>query len=105
MKNVKQLLMMLLLTISFGSIAQKKEDKRTMEWRYEAQCAGVGSDSDFLIKIYTCTTKKNLPMEQAKKNAVHAVLFKGYPANSEFQCSSQYPMYVCLLFFGLLNQN
>lgn len=92
MKKVKQLLVMLLLTIGFVSNAQKKEDKRTMEWRYEAQCAGIGSETDYLIKVYTYSTKKNLAMEQAKKNAVHAVLFKGYPANSQFGCSSQNPM-------------
>lgn len=92
MEKIKQIWVVLLLVIGFVSSAQKKEDKRTMEWRYEVQCAGIGSETDYLIKVYTYSTKKNLPMEQAKKNAVHAVLFKGYPANSEFGCSSQSPM-------------
>jgi hypothetical protein len=91
-KNVKLLMVVLLVAISYVSNAQKKEDKSTMEWRYEVQCAGIGSETDYLIKVYTYSTKRNLPMEQAKKNAIHAVLFKGYPANSEFGCGSQSPM-------------
>lgn len=78
----------LLFTCVFVN-AQKKEDKRTMEWRYEIQCAGIGTDGYYLIKIFTYSTKRNLPMEQAKKNAVHGILFKGFPADKSSGCGTQ----------------
>lgn len=91
MKTLKIFLILLFLT-GLSSNAQKKEDQRTMEWRYEIECAGIGADGTYLLKVYTYSKKKNLPMEQAKKNAVHAVLFKGFPGNNPTRCYTQKPI-------------
>jgi hypothetical protein len=81
------------LIISIIGYAQKKEDKRTMEWRYEVECAGVAGDGSYLVKVYTFSKKSaNFPYEQAKKNAIHAVLFKGIPSNRETGCAGQKPI-------------
>lgn len=92
MKTIKFLLTLVILLSSLLSSAQKKEDKRTMEWRYEIECAGIGADGSYLLKVFTYSKKKNLPMEQAKKNAVHAVLFKGFPGNNDTRCYTQKPI-------------
>ncbi len=80
------------LFLSIVSNAQKKEDARTMEWRYEIECAGIGKDGYYLIKVFTYSKKKNLPMEQAKKNAVHGILFKGFSGNDQTGCYTQKPI-------------
>lgn len=92
MKTIKFFLTTAFLFATFFLNAQKKEDKRTMEWRYEIECAGIGADGTYLLKVYTYSKKKNLPMEQAKKNAVHAVLFKGFPGNNDTRCYTQKPI-------------
>jgi hypothetical protein len=91
MKKVKFITCVIFLLIGFASYAQKKEDKRTMEWRYEIDCAGIGKEGYFLVKIFTYSNKKNLPMEQAKKNAVHGILFKGFSGGAN-GCYSQSPI-------------
>ena len=66
MKNqLKITLIAIFCTVSLYS--QKKEDKRTVEWRYEIECAGVAQEGYYLVKCYTYTKEKNLKMEQAKK--------------------------------------
>lgn len=92
MKKIKFITCFVFILISFLSNAQKKDDKRTMEWRYEVECAGIGTDGTYLLKVFTYSSKKNLPMEQAKKNAVHAVLFKGFPGNKDTGCYTQKPI-------------
>ena len=92
MKLKKILSIAILFLFVFSAKAQKKEDKRTMEWRYEIECAGIGADGTYLIKVFTYSKKKNLPMEQAKKNAVHAILFKGFPGNNATRCYTQKPL-------------
>jgi hypothetical protein len=92
MRTIRLFFTSVFLLLTFFSNAQKKEDKRTMEWRYEIECAGIGADGAYLLKVFTYSKKKNLPMEQAKKNAVHAVLFKGFPGNNETRCYTQKPI-------------
>ncbi len=60
------------------AFANKKMDKETMTWRYEVQDLGkVAKDgkSD-IFKIWTYAKKDNQALNQAGKNAVHAVIFK-----------------------------
>jgi hypothetical protein len=91
MKNqLKTVLIAIFCTVSLYS--QKKEDRRTMEWRYEIECAGVAQEGYYLVKCYTYTKEKNIKMEQAKKNAIHGVLFKGFSGNSTNGCSTVKPL-------------
>jgi hypothetical protein len=72
--------------------SQKKEDKRTMEWKYEIECAGVAPEGFYMVKAFTYSDKKKLNMEQAKKNAVHGVLFKGFAGNTGIGCATVKPL-------------
>lgn len=73
-------IVILSLFISFTASAQakKKADKDTENWRYEIECVSTGAAGTYLIKVWSYSKKPNVAMEQAKKNAVHGVIFKGF---------------------------
>ncbi len=59
--------------------AKKKVDKETMAWRYEVEDLGkIGKQGTAMFKVWTYAKKKDVALMQAAKNAVHAVVFKGY---------------------------
>lgn len=97
MKNslsVFGLLLMLMLTTvtSISGQARKKADQATEEWRYELQCTGVGVDGTKLVKVFSYSKKATVAIEQAKKNAVHGLIFKGFAGNSAARCPSAPPL-------------
>lgn len=49
-------------------------------YNYEVECMGTGMDGTQLIKVWGYGRKSDDAIEQAKKNAVHAVIFKGITA-------------------------
>lgn len=89
MKNTL-LLLLFISTISMFGQARKKADIDTKEWRYEIQCAGVGHDGTYLVKVWSYSKKGNVAIEQAKKNAVHGVIFKGFTGGDG--CAAQKAM-------------
>lgn len=69
------------LLISISSIfsqGQRKADKDTENWRYEIEAVGVGSQGTYQIKVWSYSKVAETAIEQAKKNAVHGVIFKGF---------------------------
>jgi len=87
------LLVIVLLSFTFSGKAQarKKADKDTEQWRYEIECSGEGVQGTYLIKVWSYSKKPHVAIDQAKKNAVHGIIFKGYPGGSGQQCQSQKP--------------
>jgi hypothetical protein len=79
-KNV----MFALLVVCFGFTAnsqvgkQNKADRQTVEWRYELEGMGTGANGTYLVKVWSYSKSANIAMEQAKKNAVHGIIFKGF---------------------------
>ena len=84
---------MLVVFSSQFSSAQKKRklDKDTEKWRYEIECAGVGVQGTYLVKVWTYSESPKLAIEQAKKNAVHAIIFRGFSGGTG-RCPSQLPL-------------
>ena len=62
--------------------ASKKADKDTREWRYEVEAVQQGVQGTYLIKVWSYSKKPEVAIEQAKKNAVHGIIFKGYTGTS-----------------------
>lgn len=87
MKKIFFLLVVMLTATSFGQ-AKKKADKATEEWRYEIECAGIGTDGTYLIKVWSYSKKPTIAITQAKKNAVHGIIFKGFAGGAQ-GCNSQ----------------
>jgi len=72
------IMLLFLLTISVG--AQSRKNKKMagyMIGNYEVECMGTGMDGTQLIKVWGYGKKPEKAVYQAKKNAVHAVIFKG----------------------------
>lgn len=70
---------------SYGFRKKKKADKETVQWRYEVEAAGTGVQGTYQIKVWTYSRYPETAVEQAKKNAVHAVIFKGFPSKGRIE--------------------
>lgn len=79
--NITLSLLFVLLVVPFTNWAQskKKADKDTYEWRYEIEAYGAGVEGTYQIKVWTYSKSPETAIEQAKKNAVHGIIFKGFP--------------------------
>lgn len=75
------IILMLAVFVLAGSLnAQTKKQKKMAGYlisNYEVECMGTGMDGTQLIKVWGYGKKPENAVYQAKKNAVHAVMFKG----------------------------
>jgi hypothetical protein len=77
MKTFKiTLLIGVFVLFSVSGNGQKKNNPAAY-YSYEVECMGTGMDGTQLIKSWGYGKKPNDAIEQAKKNAVQAVMFKG----------------------------
>ncbi|MCR5504693.1 MAG: hypothetical protein K6E94_03895 [Elusimicrobiaceae bacterium] len=76
-------------TACFAS-SKSKADKDTKQWRYDIECAGTGTAGTYLVKVWSYSKKQATATNQAVKNAVHGVIFKGVAGGSG--CASQRPL-------------
>ena len=65
-------------TVNAQAIAKNKANKDTEKFRYEIECVSVGATGSYLVKVWSFSKKADVAIEQAKKNAVHGVIFKGF---------------------------
>lgn len=87
------LALLAITTFGFAQSArkQRKADEATKAWRYEIECAGIGKDGTYLIKVWSYSKNATIATTQAKKNAVHGVIFKGFSGGGQ-GCTSQRPL-------------
>ncbi len=80
-KLYQVIILVAIFTIPNYSIGQskKKANKDTAEWRYEIEAVGTGTQGTYQIKVWSYSKKPETAIEQAKKNAVHGIIFKGFP--------------------------
>ena len=83
--------LVLMTSITLFAQKQKKADTATKEWRYDIECAGIGNDGTFLIKVWSYSKKPSIAINQAKKNAVHGIIFKGFAGGGQ-GCVAQKPL-------------
>jgi hypothetical protein len=74
------LLLVLIIGLCSAANAQynRKANRDTREWRYEIEAMGTGVQGTYLIKVWTYSQRPNVAIEQAKKNAVHGIIFRGF---------------------------
>ena len=82
--------MLLLSTFFAFSQKDKKANKDTKIWRYELEAVQQGTAGTYLIKVWSYSKKPDIAIEQAKKNAVHGIIFKGYSGVGAVQ--GQHPL-------------
>lgn len=64
---------------SFADNKQKKLNQDTERFRYDIEYC-QNTDGFVLVKVWSYSKKADLAVAQARKNAVHGVLFRGYTA-------------------------
>ena len=80
---------------------RKVTEERTRNWQYESECfESGGAGSSYLIQVTSYVGDVRLALNQAKKNAIHAVLFKGVSGNN-LGCTAKEP----LIKNGVYNDN
>ena len=80
---------------------RKVTEDRTRNWQYESICSeSGGTGSSYLIEVTSYVGDVRLALNQAKKNAIHAVLFKGVSGNN-LGCTAKEP----LIKNGVYNDN
>jgi len=60
------------------STSKQTAEKYTKQWRYEIEPVAVGTKGSYLIKVWSYSKNQSVAAEQAKKNAVHGVVFRGF---------------------------
>lgn len=84
MRNL--IVLLFTIVIPFAGMAQSKKKKELAGWtssNYEVECMGTGMDGTQLVKVWGYGKKPDDAILQAKRNAVHAVVFKGIYAGKE----------------------
>ena len=72
------------LCLNVTAQSQRKADKQTAQWRYELQAAvGQAAEGSALVRVWTYSSKPTIAEGQAGKNAVHGIIFKGYPSSMD----------------------
>lgn len=96
---MKRIFLSIMIVLTASSLfaqkkAKKEADLNTAKWRYEIQCAGIGLDGTYLIKVWSFSKNPDVAIEQAKKNAVHGIIFKGIVgvSNPNVRCTTQQPL-------------
>jgi hypothetical protein len=79
---MKKIALTIFTIIAFISTSEaqskKKADKDTNSWRYEIEPVQTGVSGTYLIKVWSYSKKPDVAIEQAKKNAVHGIIFRGF---------------------------
>lgn len=72
----------LFCSMGVNAQAKRKADKDTQAWRYEIEVVQTGTQGTYLVKVWSYSKKPDVAIEQAKKNAIHGVIFKGFTGTS-----------------------
>lgn len=89
---MKKLLIFVLSCIVCGQLSAQKltANKETMNFQYDIECAGNGTQGTYLVKVWSYSSSKKVAREQSRKNAVHGVIFKGFAGGDG--CVGQRPL-------------
>lgn len=51
-------------------------------WTYEVECVNTGVEGTYLLKVWSYSKSQTKALNEAKRNAVHAVIFRGFASNA-----------------------
>lgn len=85
----------LFIMTCFSARSQRKQrlaDQDTFDWVYDIECFGGTTKNGYkMVKVWTYSKEKSVATTQAKKNAVHGIIFKGY-AGAGRGCRASRPL-------------
>lgn len=90
MKKLILLFAVVFATTACFASSKSKANKDTKQWRYEIECAGTGTAGTYVVKVWSYSKNQATATNQAVKNAVHGVIFKGVAGGSG--CATQRPL-------------
>jgi len=64
--------------LSFSQRKKKLANEDTEAWKYEIEAVKTGTQGSYLVKVWSYSKKPEIAIEQAKKNAVHGIIFQGF---------------------------
>ena len=79
-KLIQLPILFIFLIMNYAGYGQKKNANTAAFYNYEIQCMGTGMQGTQLVKVWGYGKKPDDAIEQAKKNAVHAIMFRGITA-------------------------
>lgn len=63
--------------------------KNINTWTYEVECVNTGVEGTYLLKVWSYSRNQKTALNEAKRNAVHGVIFRGFASNANcYQQSS-----------------
>ncbi len=86
--NFQNIILVVILCSSFNLYAQKIQKKTAGFYNYETECLGVEGDGSQTVRSYGKGRNREDAIEQAKKNAVRDVIFKGITKGNN-ECNSK----------------
>ena len=95
-----------ILILSLSSIAQSKQTKTASYYKYATECLEDKLDGNFIFMAWGSGSTKKEAIDQAQRNAVNDILFKGVnkstcnvrPLILEVQAAEKYRYYVADFF-------
>lgn len=81
-KNIFALIILICFSNNISAQSNKKANKDTAAWRYEIEAVQTGVQGTYLIKVWSYSKKPEVAIDQAKKNAVHGIIFRGFAGTS-----------------------
>ncbi len=78
--SLLSLVFLITIVATNSSCSAQRGKNQAAFYDYEVECMGTGRDGTQLIKVWGYGRNANKAIDQAKKNAVHAVIFRGIAA-------------------------
>lgn len=73
---------LLFITSSCGPSRHIAADEATNTWNYEISLIGVGTNGSTIVQVTAYSRSKAQAVFQAKKNAIHGLIFKGVQSST-----------------------
>jgi hypothetical protein len=92
MKKIALILSMIMLVCGSAYADKKKKlNEDTDKFRYDIEYCKTASDGMVMVKVWSYSKKADLAVAQARKNAVHGIMFRGF-SSADPNYSSMQPL-------------
>lgn len=72
----------IILSLSCFSSCSTRSHQEVKYWNYEVEPVQAGVEGTYLFKVWSYSTNPDVALDLARRNAIHAVIFKGIQGKS-----------------------